>query len=232
MGFSNSIIGGAAALVRAAIRSPNFQHQVSGWSINKDGSAEFNNETVRGTFNGTNYLINAAGAFFYSGTPALGNLVASVTNSSGTDSSGNAYLSGITSYNLVAGTATACQVWGASMSLYVSTSGAGGPYTSFAGIGSSTSGSTGHLVLTGTDGTITLPSAVNNAVTFSSNVNIDGTLTIVNANSLVTGDLNMSPLMSTPPNAAAVAAGTATLAQTEAFANGMYQSMKNRGMFN
>ncbi len=68
--------------------------------------------------------------------------------------------------------------------------------------------------------------------TLTGNVTVDGVLTITNANSLVTGDVNMTPLMATPPNAAAVAAGTATLAQTEAFCNSLYQSMKNRGMFN
>jgi hypothetical protein len=48
----------------------------------------------------------------------------------------------------------------------------------------------------------------------------------------VTSSCTFSPLMATPPNAAQVAAGTATLAQLTAFCNGMYQSMKNRGMFN
>lgn len=43
MGFSNDIIGGAAALVRAAIKSPNYLPGTAGWSINKDGSAEFRN---------------------------------------------------------------------------------------------------------------------------------------------------------------------------------------------
>ncbi len=48
MGFANAIIGGAAALIRAAIRSPNFVTGVSGWSVNKDGSAEFSDLTARG----------------------------------------------------------------------------------------------------------------------------------------------------------------------------------------
>src|SRR5258707_10299596 len=50
------------------------------------------------TFNGTNFIINPAGEFFYSGTPAAGNLVASVSPNGGTDSFGNAYLAGIASY--------------------------------------------------------------------------------------------------------------------------------------
>lgn len=49
MGFTNPIIGGAAALIRAAIKSPNYVPHTSGWSINKDGSAEFTNVTARGT---------------------------------------------------------------------------------------------------------------------------------------------------------------------------------------
>lgn len=40
-GFANSLLGGASKLIRAAIRSPNYVPGVSGWSINKDGSAEF-----------------------------------------------------------------------------------------------------------------------------------------------------------------------------------------------
>jgi len=70
MPFSNSILGGAAALTRPAIKSPNFVHNVSGWSINKDGSAEFNNLTARGTitateFDGTDFYIASNGMFFY-----------------------------------------------------------------------------------------------------------------------------------------------------------------------
>lgn len=47
--FSNPITGGQGALVRPAIKSPNFLTGVSGWSIKKDGSAEFNNVVIRGT---------------------------------------------------------------------------------------------------------------------------------------------------------------------------------------
>src|SRR5258708_6366427 len=88
----NPIVGGVV-LRRPAIRSPNFLTGSAGWTINADGSAEFNNLSIRGTFNGTNFIINSTGAFFYSGTPALGNLVVSITgqSSSGTDSFGNIY---------------------------------------------------------------------------------------------------------------------------------------------
>lgn len=90
-GFSNEIVGGAAALIRAAIKSPNFQHLVQGWSINKDGSAEFNNLIVRGTFEGNDFILNSAGFFLYQGTPAAGNLIVAITSAAGTDQFGNAY---------------------------------------------------------------------------------------------------------------------------------------------
>jgi hypothetical protein len=45
--FSNPIVGGNV-LVRTAIQSRNFVAGVSGWSINRDGSAEFNNAVIRG----------------------------------------------------------------------------------------------------------------------------------------------------------------------------------------
>jgi hypothetical protein len=95
-GARNSILAGQGTLIRQMIQSPNFITGVSGWTINKDGSAEFNNLTIRGTFAGTNFVINANGIFFYSGVPATGNLVLALTNSAGTDAFGNVYIQGIT----------------------------------------------------------------------------------------------------------------------------------------
>lgn len=46
MGFSNEILGGMSKLIRAAIQSPNFITGVQGWTINKDGSAEFQSLSV------------------------------------------------------------------------------------------------------------------------------------------------------------------------------------------
>ena len=43
-GFANSIIGGMSNLIRKAIQSPNYQPGTEGWTVNQDGSAEFNNE--------------------------------------------------------------------------------------------------------------------------------------------------------------------------------------------
>ena len=54
-GFENNIINALNALIRAAIHSPNYVPGATGWSINKDGSAEFNNLTIRGTFFGVNF---------------------------------------------------------------------------------------------------------------------------------------------------------------------------------
>jgi hypothetical protein len=93
----NPVVGGTV-LRRAAIQSPNHVPGVSGWTVNQDGSAEFNNLTIRGVFKGTNFIINSSGAFFYSGPPALGNLIASITTTSGTESFGNNYQGGVTSY--------------------------------------------------------------------------------------------------------------------------------------
>jgi hypothetical protein len=51
------------------------------------------------TFSGTDFVINTAGAFFYSAAPAAGNLIASITNVAGTDPFGNQYLLGFTTFD-------------------------------------------------------------------------------------------------------------------------------------
>jgi hypothetical protein len=99
MGFQDPIVGGIA-LRKPAIRSPNYVAGVSGWTINIDGSVEFNSGTFRGTvtagtFQGTNFIINSSGIFLYSGTPATGNLIISIASLAGTDSFGNVYPKGI-----------------------------------------------------------------------------------------------------------------------------------------
>jgi hypothetical protein len=50
------------------------------------------------TFDGTDFILNSDGAFFYSGAPANGNLIASIASAAGTDGFGNAYQSGMTTY--------------------------------------------------------------------------------------------------------------------------------------
>lgn len=47
-GFGNAVVGGLGKLVRDFIRSANYVAGVAGWSINRDGSAEFNSGTFRG----------------------------------------------------------------------------------------------------------------------------------------------------------------------------------------
>jgi len=74
-GFAHDIAGGQGNLVITSVQSPGYVAGSAGWQIRKDGSAEFNNLTIRGTFNGTNFILNSSGLFLYSGTPANGNLI-------------------------------------------------------------------------------------------------------------------------------------------------------------
>lgn len=100
MGWGNPVVGGTVLQI-AAIQSPNFSIPgASGWSIEQDGDAFFFNITAEGTitastFIGTDFVINSAGAFFYNGTPALGNLWCSIAPVAGSDSFGNAYANGV-----------------------------------------------------------------------------------------------------------------------------------------
>lgn len=48
MSFSNPIVGGQGALVRDSIKSRVYVPGTSGWSINRDGTAEFNGVTING----------------------------------------------------------------------------------------------------------------------------------------------------------------------------------------
>jgi hypothetical protein len=98
--FSNSLTGQQGSLVRAQIKSPNFNlAQLIGWAILKNGNAYFNNVNLTGTFTGTNYVLNSNGLFLYSGAPALGNMILSVAQAAGTDLEGNVYPRGLKVYN-------------------------------------------------------------------------------------------------------------------------------------
>lgn len=92
MPWQHAIAGGQGNLVATSFQSPNFVHDVSGWQVQKNGSAEFNNVTVR------NGDIISGTSLYYSGTPAAGNLVASISEAGGTDSFGNVYLAGFVTY--------------------------------------------------------------------------------------------------------------------------------------
>jgi hypothetical protein len=67
-GFTNAVVGGAAKLIRFAIQSPNFVTGVSGWSINKDGTAEFQSLTARGSITATTLTVPAGAG---PGTPRI-----------------------------------------------------------------------------------------------------------------------------------------------------------------
>lgn len=60
MTFSNPVVGGTT-LIRPAIHSPDYVPGVSGWSINKDGTAEFNDVVIRGDLESDNYVPGVSG---------------------------------------------------------------------------------------------------------------------------------------------------------------------------
>lgn len=97
--FDNPVTAGVV-LVRSAIQSPDYATGTSGWSVNIDGSAEFNNLTIRGEFLGTQFILNADGAFFYDSAPALNHLTFSIASDQGTDPVGNAYIPGFVAYDV------------------------------------------------------------------------------------------------------------------------------------
>lgn len=76
-GFAHDIAGGDGGLVIETVHSPNYVPGVSGWTINKDGSAEFNDITIRGGVlsstltAGNTVVIDQNGIFVYNG-PARG----------------------------------------------------------------------------------------------------------------------------------------------------------------
>lgn len=102
-------IGGAAILTGADLSAPNI---------------------TGGVITGAQFVaVGASGEILvYSGTPALGNLVASFSASAGTDSVGNAYLAGNVSYELVGPNMGAVQQTGLAVTAYTATS-AAGPWT-------------------------------------------------------------------------------------------------------
>ena len=91
MGFENPVVGGTALRI-PAIQSPDFQPGVAGWIVRNDGTAEFNGVVIRGATTTQGVVL------MYNGTPAVGNLVVSIAPAAGTDSFGNAYLAGLTTY--------------------------------------------------------------------------------------------------------------------------------------
>jgi hypothetical protein len=99
-GWGNPVVGGTALRI-PAIQSPNFSlANGTGWAIFANGTAVFFGLTITdGVITGPDYTINSDGAFFYSGTPALGNLLVSIASSGGTDGEGNVYRDGFSVYD-------------------------------------------------------------------------------------------------------------------------------------
>jgi hypothetical protein len=53
---------------------------------------------IGSVFEGTDFILNAAGGFWYSSTPGLGNLFVNITSQGGTDTLGNTYPAGVFVY--------------------------------------------------------------------------------------------------------------------------------------
>jgi hypothetical protein len=71
-GFPDAFAGNQGTMVTQNLKSENYEEGVSGWEITRDGDAEFNNGTFRGTvtastFDGNDFIINPNGIFYYSG---------------------------------------------------------------------------------------------------------------------------------------------------------------------
>jgi hypothetical protein len=112
-GFSNPIVNPQGKLVIPQVMSPNFNLASPGasppqsWALLKNGLAYlFGVILSGGTIMGPDYIINTAGAFFYNGAPAAGNLAEWIAPAPGTDAYGNNYGSGINSANAAGGSAS------------------------------------------------------------------------------------------------------------------------------
>lgn len=100
-GWGNPVVGGTALRI-PAITSPNFNlttpaaSPTPSWAILQSGLAYLFGVTLSGgTITGPDYIINTQGIFFYSGTPASGNLIAWFAPAAGTDGFGNAFTEGL-----------------------------------------------------------------------------------------------------------------------------------------
>jgi hypothetical protein len=101
-GFSDPLVNFAGALVYPSVHSPNFNinnpsaSPNPSWGVLQNGQAYFFGLTLTGgTFNGTDYIIDSDGEFFYSGAPANGNLNISISPNGGVDGFGNAFNAGV-----------------------------------------------------------------------------------------------------------------------------------------
>lgn len=117
----NPVVGGTV-LRRAAIESPNFATGATGWAINQDGSAEFNNVVIR-----SGQIISGTALYYSTSPPAAGKLIASDSGASGFDPYGNQYIQGVTAY-LAGPPAAAISLQGRTLQLWTAATQAG-PYT-------------------------------------------------------------------------------------------------------
>jgi hypothetical protein len=199
------------------------------------------------------------GVFVYNGTPALGNQPILTLSNSSTDPFGNTIQPGMVAYvsatfwaQLLAGVLN-FGTPGMFSPAQMGSTGAGAVFVasgqavntdsiaemlleapSTSGLGGRLAELIAEFVQLGVGGTGTV-TVENNLITvgtgtFGGDVSVNAVN--LNVGNGTSGNINLSPKMATPPNEAAVGAGTATLAQTEAFAHGLYSSMKNRGMIN
>lgn len=122
-GFSNPLVGGGGALVYPSIHSPGFVTGSNGWTINKDGSAEFNNVIIR------NGQIVSGTSLYYSGAPAANTLSKSIAVAGGTDPFGNVYLPGFSNYFLQGGTWFASTFTSAVVAFFSGGATEAGPWT-------------------------------------------------------------------------------------------------------
>lgn len=87
MPFTDPIVAGST-LVRQAIKSPNYVAGTAGWIVDRDGSAEFSDAVVRGTFEagGGTVVVTSAGVLITVGSTAIAvNSTGFAIDTTGTD---------------------------------------------------------------------------------------------------------------------------------------------------
>jgi hypothetical protein len=160
----NNIVGGTS-LVIARINSPGFVTGVTGWSINQDGSAEFNNVTIRG-----GVTIGGTSLYYSTPAPAANTLVESISSTAFTDSAGNSVLAGHVSYHYTSagGSSIAVAVTDTGITWYAALAGTLGPWTAkhaitanaLTGAGLNIDNAIVNAALTATGGTAITPSLI------------------------------------------------------------------------